>query len=304
MPHGSGNPVGAKHQYGPYSALKKAHGCGERKPPLHDAHTVRIRLKHFGYGHIEIVLKQENLFKAVAHHGTYLQYQHDDNGIPYARQGDVPDHLKPVSPVHLGGFIIFRIDGGQRSQKDNGAPARLFPDVRYDDQEPEPLFRTQKVDFGAGHGKDQLIDHAVVHGQEIDHNARNHNPGDKMGQIHHGLGRTFEERGFCFIQQQCQQNGNREVDQQPQKAQGNGVEKDLIKLAAAKQLREMGEVVPRAAQYAFFEGKILKGNNDAVNGHIAEDNQIDQPRQAKEIQVLFLHHIAKKPAKPPRGSGA
>ena len=128
---------------------------------------------------------------------------------------------------------------------------------------------------------DNVVDHPVGEAGEINEKPHHDDHGDEVGEVGHSLHRLFEPPGAQFVEQQRKQQGGGEGKHQGVYAQDHRVPEGAEKVGVPEQPGKVLEAYPGAPQKAQAGAVILKGDNQAVNGKIAEDDEGGKPRNGQ-----------------------
>ncbi|MNN68235.1 hypothetical protein D3C81_1839300 [compost metagenome] len=104
----------------------------------------------------------------------------------------MPDQLPAVGAVNPGRLEQGGIQAHNGGQINNAGIARILPHCRQHHGCPAVILFRQKVDRGQTEPLPQLVDQPAVRGQHENPDARHHDPGEQMGQIHDHLRQLLE----------------------------------------------------------------------------------------------------------------
>ena len=109
--------------------VEQAHGSGIAPLVIEQAAPVYKARDHVGGFQDAVVVEQNDLFIAHAHHAAHAQDQQNDDRGGNARQGDVQRLLPAARAIDARGFVQFLVDARERGQVNDGAPADFLPDA-------------------------------------------------------------------------------------------------------------------------------------------------------------------------------
>ena len=105
-----------------------------------------------------------------------------------------------------------------------------------------------------------------------------------------GLDQALITLAAQLIENQRQDDGEREAQYDAHQADFEGVPHDQLEFGQGEHPREMLQAHPRAAPDTKHRLVILKGNLNAIHGHIAEHKHQHHRRHQKQIQFPALRH--------------
>jgi hypothetical protein len=120
--------------------------------------------------------------------------------------------------------------------------------------------------------------------EDIDHPDDDYG-GDKVGRIGNGLNYFFEPGVFATVQGQGEEYRQGKPGSQLVEAQGKGIPQNPAKGIKGKKTDKIFKAHPFAAQDPQFRTEVLKGDKDAVHGHIVENKKIDYRGEQKYIDL-------------------
>ena len=238
-----------------------------------DADAVDIDAEDVRGGHVSAGLQQQRLVRVGREQGAAVQDQHHHGDGNQVGNIDVLDLVPAGGAVDGGRLIQLGVDAGQGGDVQDRVPPRVLPDLRSDEQGPEPSRLHDEVNALAPRRGDQVVDDAVGRGKKQVNHARQHHGGNEMGHVDGGLGKPLEALAVQLVQQDRQQDRDREAEQQPVQVEQEGVQEHPAAVIAAEELFKVLEAHPFAAGDAEGGLVIAEGNLHAVHGKIAEHDE-------------------------------
>ena len=169
-----------------------------------DTDAVHIDAEDIRGGHVAAGLQEQRLVRVGLQQGTAVQDQHHDRNGNQMGDINMLDLFPAGGAVNGGGFVQLGVNAGQRGNIENRVPARVLPDVRSDEQRPEPAGFHNKVDAFSAGGSNQVVDDAVGWGKkEVNHSGQHHG-GNEVRHIDRSLGKSLEALAVQLIQQDGQ----------------------------------------------------------------------------------------------------
>ena len=180
------------------------------------------------------------------------------------------DNLLPAArAVQHGRFVQGGIDTGQGGEIHDGAVTEALPHVT-DDHRPGEDFRVaEKIHRGQPQRVEDQVDGAAA-GQDVHQNTGHDDPGQEVGDIDQRLIEALELVRTQLIEQD--RNSHRHNDPQRQLPDGHiqGIPDGAGKGGLVEDIAEVLQPDPGRAE-AHADVVVLKGDDDAVQGNVAEN---------------------------------
>jgi len=226
--------------------------------------------------------------KIAAEYPADLQQEHDYYRGPDGGKGNIPDLLKNIGPVYIGGLITFRINGADGGDIDDRIVAAPFPCVKdADNDRPYPGHTVDINRLLAKKFKDVVHCPGFVI-KNIVHETAHNNPGNKIGQEDNRLAKLFigynKHLRDTHGDNDRQALGSYQVDEIVQ----DSVSGNYPACAGGKEETEVRQPIPGAAENAQIVAEILEGKDKSRHGYILEDKDQKHRRgRHKKKRLVF-----------------
>src|SRR5690554_2358946 len=131
------------------------------------------------------------------------------------------------------------------------------------------------------------VDHTRGGREKLLGQSGNDDPGEKMGQVDHGLGKSLKAGKSQLIEEQRQNDRCWKADHQVQEVQKQGVAQRIEEIEVAESFQEILKpviVCQRHLPRALNDAVALKGDLDIGHGDVPKDNKISDGNGKHQIK--------------------
>ena len=208
------NRVGADNQEQPDDAFEDANSHSHAQVPPEDAVGIDIGVEHLPDVEYQRVDHEKHLLEVDADDPAQPQDQQHHDDVPNGRQGHAEDLPPSAGAVDSCRLVQFGRNAGYGGKEDDGAPARVFPDILHDEDSPEEVRILEKRHRLDVRRFQRLVHETHIRRKQEECEARYDDPRQKVGQIDNGLGDAFQGLAPDLTQKNSQDDRCRKEQKQ------------------------------------------------------------------------------------------